>query len=92
MDSLTINWPKSTPPSSQTTEMNFNDFSKFEMTSRLWQGVASLYAICLIIALFGFIGLMDGDILEGLLIITAAGASSVIIHKLVKNYLKGRKY
>ena len=55
--------------------MNFNDLSKFEMSSRLWQGVASLYALWLIIAIFGFIAILDGDIVSGMLVIAASAGS-----------------
>ena len=72
--------------------MNFNDLSKFEMNSRLWQGVASLYAFCLIIAIFGLIAILNGDIVSGMLVIAASAGSGWIIHNLVKNYLKGRNY
>ncbi|EAU73944.1 hypothetical protein RS9916_30584 [Synechococcus sp. RS9916] len=72
--------------------MNFDEFSKFEMSSRLWQGVASLYVFCLIIAVFGLIGLLDGDIILGLIIIASSAGGALIIHKIVKRYLKGRNY
>ena len=72
--------------------MNFDEFSKFEMSSRLWQGVASLYAFCLIVAVFGLIGFLDGDLVPGLLIIALSAASAWGIHKAVKKYLKGRNY
>ena len=72
--------------------MNFDEFSKFEMSSRLWQGVASLYAFCLIVAVFGLIGILDGDIIPGLLIIALSAGSAWGIHKAVKKYLKGRNY
>lgn len=72
--------------------MNFDEFSKFEMSSRLWQGVASLYAFCLIVAIFGLIGILDGDLVPGLLIIALSAASAWGIHKAVKKYLKGRNY
>lgn len=72
--------------------MNFDEFSKFEMSSRLWQGVASLYAFCFIIAIFGLIGILDGDIIPGLLVVAASAGGALIIHKVVKRYLKGRHY
>jgi len=72
--------------------MNFDEFSKFEMSSRLWQGVASLYAFCLIVAVFGLIGILDGDIVPGLLIVALSAGSAWRIHKAVKKYLKGRNY
>ena len=72
--------------------MNFGEFSKFEMSSRLWQGVASLYAFCLIVAVFGLIGILDGDLVPGLLIVGLSAGSAWGIHKAVKKYLKGRNY
>lgn len=72
--------------------MNFDEFSKFEMSSRLWQGVASLYAFCLIVAIFGLIGILDGDIVPVLLVVALSAGSAWGIHKAVKKYLKGRNY
>ena len=72
--------------------MNFVGFSKFEMSSRLWQGVSSLYAFCLIVAIFGLIGILDGDLVPGLLVIALSAGSAWVIHKAVKKYLKGRNY
>ena len=72
--------------------MNFDEFSKFEMSSRLWQGVASLYAFCLIVAVFGLIGILDGDLVPGLLIVALSAGCAWGIHKAVKKYLKGRNY
>ena len=72
--------------------MNFDEFSKFEMSSRLWQGVASLYTFCLIVAVFGLIGILDGDIVPGLLVVALSAGGAWGIHKAVKKYLKGRNY
>ena len=70
--------------------MNFNYFSKFEMSSRQWQGFASLYVFCLILAIFGFIALLDGDLVPGFLVVAVSVASGWMIHTLVMSYLKGR--
>ena len=72
--------------------MDFNEFSKFEISSRLWQGVASLYAFCIIIAVFGLIAMLDGDIIQGFFVVAASMGGAWIVHKSVKKYLKGRDY
>ena len=63
-----------------------------DVNSRLEQGVASLYAFCLIVAVFGLIEILDGDIVPGLLVVALSAGGAWGIHKAVKKYLKGRNY
>ena len=65
---------------------------QFNLSSRLWQGVASLYAFFLIVALLGVMALAEGEIIEGILVITASSLGAWFMHKAVTRYLRGRHY
>ena len=65
---------------------------QLNLSSRLWQGVASLYAFFLIVALLGVMALAEGEIIEGILVVTASSLGAWFMHKAVKKYLRGRNY
>lgn len=67
-------------------------FDNTYLSQRLWQGVASVYALLAFVALFGVIGLLEGEIIPGLLIIGVTTLLAASTHKLIKHYLKGRNY
>ena len=62
------------------------------MNLKLWQGVASLYAFFLMVGIFGLIGILEGDIVLGLLVIASSSGGAWIVHKIVRRYLEGRYY
>ena len=63
---------------------------QFNLSSRFWQGVASLYAFFFILALLGVMALAEGEIIEGILVIAASSLGAWFMHKAVKKYLQGR--
>ena len=65
---------------------------QFNLSSRLWQGVASLYAFFFIIALLGVMALAEGEIIEGIWVVTTSSLGAWFMHKAVKRYLRGRHY
>ena len=65
---------------------------QFNLSSRLWQGVASLHAFFFIIAFLGVMALAEGEIIEGILVIAVSSLGAWFMHKAVKKYLRGRHY
>ena len=67
-------------------------FYNGDLNAFLWRGVAAIYAFLFLIAFFGFIALLQGDITGGSIVIAASSLVALIAHKAIKNYLKGRNY
>ncbi len=67
-------------------------FYNGDLNAFLWRGVAAIYAFLSLIAFFGFIALLQGDITGGVIVIAASSLVALIAHKAIKNYLKGRNY
>ena len=65
-------------------------FYNGDLNAFLWRGDAAIYAFLLLIAFFGFIALLQGDITGGIIVIAASSLAALIAHKAIKNYLKGR--
>jgi hypothetical protein len=67
-------------------------FYNGDLNAFLWRGVAAIYAFVFLIAFFGFIALLQGDITGGIIVIAASSLVALIAHKAIKNNLKGRNY
>ena len=67
-------------------------FDEFNLSARLWIGVASLYAFCVILALMGVIAIAEGEVVEGMLVIGFTALGAWPMHNVVKRYLQGRRY
>ena len=68
------------------------DFKDSYLNARLWQGIASVYGLFALVALFGVIALLEGEIVPGIAILAITALISIIAHRLIKHYLKGRDY
>jgi uncharacterized membrane protein len=67
-------------------------FYNGDLNAFLWRGVAAIYAFVFLIAFFGFIALLQGDITGGIIVIAASSLVALIAHKAIKNNLKDRNY
>ena len=67
-------------------------FDEFNLSTRLWIGVASLYAFCFILALMGVIAIAEGEVVEGMQVIGFTALGAWPMHNVVKRYLQGRRY
>ena len=69
--------------------MGFDDFN---LSARLWIGVASLYAFCFILVLMGVIAIAEGEIIKGIMVIAASSIGAWFMDKALRRYLRGRHY
>ena len=67
-------------------------FYNGDLNAFLWRGDAAIYAFLSLIAFFGFIALLQGDITGGIIVIAASSLVALIAHEAIKNYLKGSNH